>query len=115
MNMRAYVSEHRRAERHPTSAWFRLYTSLSSGGYTVKLENISSTGALVRTRFCPPEGEQVTFVALNEFYRPIFSGNAVIRWTNESDQSDFFGGHRDNGFGIQFAQPIDLSQVSLEG
>lgn len=114
MNMRATLAEHRRAERFPTTAWFRLYTSLSSGGYTVKLENVSATGAMIRTRFCPPEGESVTFVALNEYYRPLFSGSAVIRWAYESDQSDFFGGHRDNGFGIQFAEPIDLTQLPMD-
>lgn len=61
----------------------------------------------------PPEGETITWVALDTSWRPISSGSGVVRWQrSHEDGADHLGGHEDNGFGVEFPQRIDLSQVA---
>ncbi len=109
------LAEARVAERYESHARFRIYTSLCAGAVTAELENISKTGAFMRARYLPPEGETITWVALDETWRPVSSGAGVVRWKRAAEDGvDPFGGHQDNGFGVEFAEPIDLGRFSHE-
>ncbi len=100
--------ERRKHDRVQKEFDMRIYSSIKSGAYTVKVTDVSASGAFIKSKYLPREGEVISFELMDETFRPIFMGNAKVCRikTNVSDQ--------EKGFGVAFYNILDeklLNQI----
>ena len=99
------IMEKRQEERQIAEFDMRIYTSVKKGAYSVRVSDISSGGAFVRTRYMPSIGETITYELFDETLRPIHSGNAKVCRITEDVPRD------EKGFGILFYEKLDDSTM----
>ena len=88
-------------KRYNCKVIIRIYSSILSGSYTADLKNISQGGAYVLSGYVLPRGEIITYEILNESYKPILSGDAIVCHSQKAKQK------RASGYGIQFFSKIN--------
>lgn len=93
------------SERIKLSKQLKVYTSIVNIPYTVKLENISATGAFVKTPFLPKENEIITVEAFDASLATVYRGNASVKWIRNSETPT------ERGFGIEFSQNFPVGLV----
>ena len=101
-----FSSEKRKHQRLLGKNSFRIYSSVSSAAYTVKIDNISRGGAFIRTPHLPSANETITFELVDKYLRKIYTGHAKVKRIEKSTEKD------QRGFGIEFTEslPEDLLQ-----
>lgn len=93
--------EKRLAPREDQNVNFRVYTSIARVAYTLETDNVSSTGAFLKTRLYPEVGEIITFDAIDRRLQRVYTGHAKVKWVHRtSDMSK-------SGFGIEFTEKLD--------
>jgi len=93
--------ERRKHERKKAEFDMRIYSSIKTGAYTVKVTDVSHAGAFIKSKYLPKEGEIISFELMDSTYRPVFMGNArVCRIKGDVVDSE-------KGFGVAFYKVLD--------
>ncbi len=93
--------ERRQQERTKTEFDMRIYSSIKTGAYTVKVTDVSTGGAFIKSKHLPQIGEIISFELMDETYRPVFMGNARV-CRLKADVTD-----GEKGFGVAFYNVLD--------
>lgn len=92
--------ERRNYSRTKTEFDMRIYSSIKSGAYSVRVTDLSKGGAFIRSKFMPNIGETISYELFDEFYKPIHIGNAkVCRLDVDAPKSEM-------GFGVMFYEQL---------
>ncbi|MCK5882556.1 MAG: PilZ domain-containing protein [Bacteriovoracaceae bacterium] len=87
--------------RRPCSFSMRIYSSLKGGAYSVAVTDISEAGAFIKTSHLPQHGETISFELIDQGFKPVYMGSAVVRRLKNKVSRP------EAGFGIQFDRKID--------
>ncbi len=98
--------ERRQHERKKTEFDMRIYSSIKTGAYTVKVTDVSHAGAFIKSKHLPKEGEIISFELMDDTYRPVFMGNARV-CRIKADVTD-----NEKGFGVAFYKVLDEKLLS---
>lgn len=93
--------ERRQHERIKAEFDMRIYSSIKTGAYTVKVTDVSQAGAFIKSKHLLKEGEIISFELIDDTYRPVFMGNARV-CRIKSDVTD-----NEKGFGVAFYNILD--------
>lgn len=94
--------EKRRHPRVKSDGVFRVYTSVSTCKYSVRLSDISRSGAFIRTPHIPKMGEIVTYTIVDDItHEDRFIGNAVVKWIKNKNCNE-----DEMGFGIELEKEL---------
>ncbi len=94
-------TEKRSYLRLETAKTMQVYTSLCAAAYTVKIDNITPSGALLASKYLPSVGETISFNVCDDSFKYIFSGSGTVKRLVEEDM-DYKG-----GFAVEFDKPIN--------
>ena len=78
----------------------RVYTSLTSGAYSVKVKDIGRGGAFIQSKHLPEIGETITFEFLDNFLKSIYMDNAKVLRT------EVVSSEEERGFAVIFYKPL---------
>lgn len=95
------TDEKRSHERRPCSFSMRIYSSLKSGAYSVDVTDISEAGAFIKTSHLPQNGETISFELIDQSFKPVYMGSAVVRRLKNKVSKP------EAGFGIQFDRELE--------